>query len=132
MAQKLKKHQERQHALSLLGKPMARRARSKCELCTAAGVSLAPLEVPPIPEEPELESTLMLCEPCHKAASGKKIDFSTWRFLESAVWSELPATQVVAVRLLKKLGQNKVAWANDTLENLYLDPDIESWVEGGE
>ena len=40
MAKGLLKHQERKSALSLLGKDLARRARSKCELCEASGVPL--------------------------------------------------------------------------------------------
>ena len=53
-----------------------------------------------------------------------------YRFLEGVVWSDLPAVQVCAVRLLRQVAEDGAAWAAETLEGLYLDPDILRWVDG--
>jgi protein PhnA len=107
---------------------LSRRARSRCELCEDSGVRLIPTEVAPIPEEPELETTVLLCEPCAQGADDGPLDVVRWRFLEGVVWSELAPAQVLAVRLLRRL-QADAPWASPVLDGLYLDPEIEAWID---
>ena len=130
MARGLEQHQARSQAVSLLGKDLARRARRRCELCDGREGPLRPWEVPPVPEEPALEHALLLCERCTAGAAGEPVDPTACRFLETAVWSELPAAQVTAVRMLRRLAEEGAAWAGQTLESAYLDPEIEAWVDG--
>jgi protein PhnA len=74
-----------------------------------------------------MERTLLVCESCLKAlASPKHLRGREWQFLQTTVWSELPATQVVAYRMLKVLSLHE-DWALNTIEELFLDPEIESW-----
>lgn len=129
MSRGLNKHMAHQEALNRLGRPLARRARSCCELCGASGTSLKPFEVPPSSEEPELDSTLLLCQPCHQGASGGELDPKAWRFLENAIWAELPASQVTAVRLARRLAQQSTPWATEALENLYLSDEVRGWAD---
>ncbi len=131
MATKRDKHHARKEALQAMGRPLARRARSSCELCGASGTSLHTTEIAPLPEEPEMDQTLMLCERCHKAASGGSLEpLSQWRFLDQAVWAEFPATQVTAVRLMRKVSTlPHQSWAKETLDTLYLSPEVEAWVD---
>jgi protein PhnA len=71
----------------------------------------------------------MLCKSCRLAVEDPK-RFSPgeqWRFLAQSVWSELPAVQVLAVRLLKRMEASEV-WAREALEGVYLEEDIEIWV----
>jgi len=58
----------------------------------------------------------------------KQIDPNHWRILSETVWSEVPAVQVMAVRLLRHLA-NKQAWAQEILEELYLEDELEAWVD---
>lgn len=129
MAKGLDKHRQRQDALALLGKTLARRAGSKCELCETGGQRLLPFEVPPVEDEPDLERTLLLCERCREGAEGGKLgDASTWRFLESVMWSELAAVQVVSIRLLRRLAAVQVGWAQSALETVFPSAEVESWL----
>ncbi len=130
MAKGLDKHRERMAALSFFGKDLARRCKSKCELCESAGVKLAPYEVEPVPTgEPVFENCIMICESCtEQVGEIKKFRAGEhWRCLAEVVWGEIPAVQVVAVRLLKRQADTQ-AWARETLEGLYLDEEVEEWV----
>ena len=130
MAKGHDKHQARLDAINRLGRNLARRASSRCELCETSA-SLSPLEVPPLPEEPELERTVLLCERCHTGATRGRIEADDWRFLEQAMWNETAAAQVIAVRLLQQLAKKDVHWARAALDGLYLDPEVEEWVAAG-
>jgi len=121
------RHQERKAALNSLGRPLARRARSRCELCEGA-VSLRPFEVPPSGDEVALERTLLLCDPCLNALEKGRPDGNRWNFLSSAVWNELAPAQVCAVRLTRILAESGQDWAARLLEDLYLPPEIEEWL----
>ena len=122
-------NQARKQALSSLGRHLARRARSKCELCERGGISLAPWEVPPVPDEPDLERTLLICGRCRDGADGGTLDAKDWRFIEGGVWSTFAPVQVTSVRLIRRLGDSGVDWAQMTIESLYLDPEIEAWID---
>lgn len=128
MARGLDKHRARLDAVQQLGRSLARRARSTCELCGERGVRLDPVEVEPLPDEPDLEHAVMICERCQGGLSGGALDAVSWRFLETAVWAELPVVQVVAVRLLDRLVEDGVPWAAQTRDTLYLEPDVEAWI----
>ena len=128
MAKGLDKHRERQTALSLLGKDLARRCGRKCELCDTGGAGFSIFEVEPVPREPELDCCLLVCNACHERLVNKgPPDHQYWRCLESSAWKELPAIQVTSVRLLRCM--ENTDWAQQLLETLYLTPDAEAWLE---
>lgn len=134
MARGYDEHAERVAAVNALGRPLARRARSACELCGAKGDEagrLDPFEVPPAPDEPDAEKALLACARCATAMEGGRLDEREFRFLESAAWSEVQAVQVSAVRMLRRLAAAKVDWAREALENLYLAPEVEEWAAKG-
>ena len=131
MARGLEQHQARAEAVSLLGKDLARRARSRCELCDGHEGALRPFEVPPVPEDPSLEHALLLCERCTAGALGEPVEAAQCHFLETAVWSELVPAQVTAVRLLRRLAGEGAGWAAQTLETVYLPPEVEAWAAQG-
>lgn len=130
MAKGYDKHRERLEAIQALGRPLARRAASACELCAAAGVPLQTLEVPPLPQEPEFERCVMLCARCAAGVQGGPLDATSWRFLETAMWAEIPAVQVLAVRSLRRLAP-QASWAQDALDMLYLDDEVRAWADEG-
>jgi protein PhnA len=132
MARGLDEHRERQSIVNLLGKALARRSRSRCELCEASGVPLSVFEVPPELPEPSPDAALFLCEECRSQLDNpRQFDATRWRFLTESIWSEIPAVQVLAVRLLRRLCDRE-DWAADALEDLYLDEDVEAWIAQAE
>ncbi|MEM9160546.1 MAG: phnA protein [Verrucomicrobiota bacterium] len=129
MARGLEKHLERQRQLSLFGKDLTRRSGACCELCSASGVKLEVYEVPPTAAEPVFEECLFICEECKEAlARPKSASPDRWRNLIETVWSEVPAVQVMAVRILDSLSKEH-PWAAEILDQVYLDEEIEEWVK---
>ena len=132
MAKGYEMHQMRRTLLLGLGKDLARRAKSRCELTGAAGVPLRAYEVPPVGEMPDLERTLLLAEPCHAAIQRPQaLAGREWRCLAEAVWSDFPALQVLAWRLLGHLAQRE-DWAREVLAEVVLDPAIEDWARAAD
>ncbi|MEM1296836.1 MAG: phnA protein [Verrucomicrobiota bacterium] len=128
MAKGFQEHQERVNALNLLGKELARRAKSKCEVCEAAGVPLRAFEVPPEPKEPDLDHCAFVCETCFNALSNpkQKLIANEWRTLGNTIWGEVESVQVCVVRLLRRIAED-AAWAQEILDEAYLDPEVEDW-----
>jgi protein PhnA len=129
MSKRHDKHLKRANDLSMLGKDLARRSHSKCELCAAMGVSLAPYEVSPVPADPDSDKTLFICEVCTtQVEHPKQMNANHWHCLSAAVWSAVPVVQVMAVRILERL-KDKEGWAEDLYDQLYLEPDIREWID---
>lgn len=127
MAKGYELHQARMMALQGMGKDLARRAKSKCEITGAAGVPLRPYEVPPISAEPEFDRTLLVSESCHEMLDHPdRLAGREWQCLTRAVWSEMPAVQVVAWRMLGELAKRE-DWAREALQEVFLEPEIEAW-----
>ena len=72
MAKEKEAYEARVAELNLFGKDLARRAKSKCELCERGGETLSIVEVPPASKDPEFEKCVMLCEGCRKAVEKPK------------------------------------------------------------
>ena len=120
----------RQNLLSRFAKELVRRSRSKCELCDKGGVQLDAYELPPLDEEPHADGCLFICETCRKQIEvPKKMIPSHWRCLNNALWSEIPAVQVMSVRILRRLELKDQQWAKELLEHAYLEPDLQAWVD---
>lgn len=128
MSKGKEQHQQRIEELNKLGKGLARRSHSQCELCGAHGVKLMAYEVEPAPENPDLEHTLFACETCKTQLDNpKRMDPDHWHCLSTSVWSEIPCVQVQAVKTL--MGLKAQDWANDLMEQLYLPPETLRWLE---
>lgn len=122
-------HQQRLTALQFIGKDLARRAKSKCEITGAAGVPLRPYEVPPVAVEPDLDRTLLLSEACHEMLDHpNRLAGRGWQCLAEVVWSDFPAQQVVAWRMLHELAKRE-DWAREALDSVFLDEDVEAWAK---
>lgn len=118
-------HQARQEQLNDLGKALARRSKSVCELCESHD-SLIIVEVEPLPDVPQLEQAVMLCAHCEaQLAPEAALDKSHWFCLNQSIWSEVPAVQVLAWRLLQRLADE--SWAQDLLDQVYLEPEVAQW-----
>ena len=124
MAKGHEAHQQRQMSLSAFGKELARRAKSRCELTGVSGVPLHIYEVPPAPSEPDMSRCLMISEDAlNQINDPSLIEPDQWRNLGELIWSETPAIQIMACRMLTYIAQNE-NWAQDILDEAYLDEDL--------
>jgi len=122
---------ERVQKLSSFGRDLTRRSGSKCELCHASGVPLVIWELPPVPADPDFGTCIFLCERCRDFVEKNPFkDTDHWRCLNEAVWSDVTAVKILAVRLLRKIAV-KESWAGELLEQVYLDEDEEEWAARG-
>lgn len=72
------------------------------------------------------DSGVQICMTCQTQIEGE-LDASHWRCLASSMWSEVPAVQVLAARLLSRLSGQ--AWARDLADQLWLDDDTRAWAD---
>ena len=129
MGKGYEENQERQQAVSMLGKDLARRAKSKCELTGKSGVPLSIYEIPKVPKEPDINRCLMICDAAREQIENpKKMLADDWRHLAESAWSDLPSLQVMSVRILQHLSQEH-AWAQAIIDDLYLDDETQEWID---
>ena len=96
-------------------------------MCGASHTPLFIHEVPPVAVEPRFDHCILVCETCKQQLDNpRKLDPDHWHSLSTAVWSEVPAVQVMAVFTLKRLAD--IPWAAELQEQLYLTPEIEAWL----
>jgi protein PhnA len=102
------------------------RSDSNCELCSAVE-SLAVYEVPP-GSNGSADQSVLICKNClDQIEEPDKIDANHWRCLKDSMWTQVPAVQVMAWRLLTRL--NSESWAQDLLDMLYLDEELLKWAQ---
>ena len=102
------------------------RSDSKCELC---GVTedLGVFEVPPH-SNGSADECILVCERCREQIDNpEKIDVNHWRCLNDSMWTQVPAVQMMAWRMLTRLSSE--AWSQDLLDMLYLDEDTLNWAQ---
>ena len=129
MAKGFQKNKEHKEKVALLGKALIRRAKKRCELCEAQGESMEVVEVAPAPKVPDPDHAIMICTACQAVLNQDSPDPNQARFLETVIWSDIPAVQVTAVRLARQLAGQGVAWASELLETVYLSPETQAWLE---
>ena len=113
MAKGREKHQAYLNALNLLGKDLARRAKSKCELSEEPGtLQIFDLEGPDL--EPDLDHLVMVCPQVAEHLNGKGLDRVSVHYLETAVWSTETAIRRAAIRILERFDES---WAREAIEN---------------
>ncbi len=124
MAKGFNDNQQRQQSVSMFGKDLARRCKSKCELTGASGVSLHVFEIPPTKGEADFDRCIMVCEDVVEQISNpKKFRAEAWRHLNELIWTDVPAVQMMTVRILQHLAPQH-NWAQDILDEAFIDEDI--------
>lgn len=104
------------------------RSESKCELC-AATENLAAYEVPSSPNN-TADECVYICTTCSdQIENPEKVDANHWRCLNDSMWSQVPAVQVLAFRMLSRLRGE--GWPQDLLDMMYLEDDVKAWAEAG-
>ena len=102
------------------------RSESRCELCGATE-QLGVYEVPPVSSAGSDESVL-ICETCREQIEDPaKVDIHHWRCLNESMWSQVPAVQVIAWRMLTRLSAE--GWPQELLDMLYLDEATLAWAQ---
>jgi protein PhnA len=101
-----------------------RERASACELCGAED-GLIVHEIEPSPG-PSPETAALICEDCEANLGDPNAQPARWHGLKQAAWSEHRAVQVLAYRILKRLGDR---WATDLAGELYLHDETKAWAD---
>ena len=104
------------------------RASDQCELCGSSS-ALAVHVVGP-GSDADADHCVLLCDACRAQHTGTPLDAKHWYCLKEAIWSGVPAVQVLSYRLLTQLGGE--AWADDLLGQAYLDDSVLAWANEGQ
>ena len=101
------------------------RSESQCELCTAKE-GLKVYEVQPTKEG--ANGAAFLCNTCiEQIKDASKIEANHWRCLNESMWSQVPAVQALAWRMLNRL--SKEDWSGDLLDIMYMEDDTLEWAK---
>lgn len=114
MAKGRAKQDAYEEALNWLGKDLARRAKSKCELTGEPGtLSIFDLEGPKV--EPDLSHVVLVCPMVVDHLEGRGLDKrNDLHYLETSAWSAEPAIRRATIRILEQIN---APWAEEALEN---------------
>jgi len=105
---------------------LAIRSGNKCELCKSVD-NLKLFEVPP-EKGLSADTSILICTKCQAQIEKKEgLDSKHWRCLAESMWSEVPAVQVTAWRMLNRLRTE--SWAMENLDMLYLPDVLLAWAK---
>ncbi len=106
---------------------LKQRSGNLCELSGTAD-NLRIYEVP-FAKNKGADSSILISEKCLNQIEKKELpDSKFWEsILPTAMWSEVPAVQVVAYRMLNRFRNE--SWASDALDMIYLDDDNMEWAQ---
>jgi protein PhnA len=99
------------------------RSGNICELCGASeNLNVFPV----VPSDGSAEESIYICATCKtQIENPSELNADHWRCLSDSMWSQTPAVQVMAYRLLSALGDQ------DQLDMLYLEEDVKAWANAG-
>ncbi len=103
-------------------KELQERSGGVCELCGSAD-DLSVFDV--TPSDGSAEKAAYICGVCKKQIQSGELDETHFNCLNDAMWSEVPAVQVLSYRLLNTLGRQ------DLVDMIYMTDDIKAWAEEG-
>jgi len=110
-------------------KALQARSESTCELC-GASENLSVYAVPPASQD-TVDESVLICATCQgQIEQAETLDVHHWRCLNDSMWSQVPAVQVMAWRMLTRLSATE-GWAQDALDMLYLDEQTQQWAMAG-
>lgn len=103
------------------------RSNAACELCASTS-NLSIFEVPPV-AEPNSDKAVLVCDTClSQITKNTEMDSNHWRCLNDSMWSQVPAVQVVAYRMLTRLSKSE-GWAQDLLDMMYMEDETKAWAD---
>jgi hypothetical protein len=102
------------------------RSENKCELCKSE-TAITLYEVPFAKYKDE-QGCAMICATCSAQIEKKEmLNYKHWSCLTEAMWSEVPAIQVISWRMLNRLRDE--SWAAENLDMMFLDDDTLVWAK---
>ena len=102
------------------------RSESKCELCGTTE-RLGVYEIPPA-SDGSADRCVLVCETCREQIENpEEMDANHWRCLNDSMWSQVPAVQVMAWRMLTRIRAE--GWPQDLLDMLYLEEETLAWAQ---
>jgi len=105
---------------------LKKRSGGKCELCSSTE-GLVEHDIAPVAVR-EVDKSICLCKTCNEQVENpEQMDANHWRCLNDAMWSEVPAVQVMSWRLLNRLRTE--GWALDLIEMMYLSDETLVWAK---
>ena len=104
------------------------RSGSVCELCGASD-DLSAFEV--VPSDNSSDQYICACAACQNDMALDALTANRWHCLNDSMWSQVPAVQVVAYRLLSRLASQGEVWSQDQIEVMYLDEKTLAWATSG-
>ncbi len=109
-----------------LEEQLRERSGNSCELCHAtAGLTIYEAKPDAITTA---ENSFLICDTCLSQLERKaETNPNHWKVLSETMWSEVPAVQIVAWRILSRLKNE--AWAQENLDILYLDDETLEWAK---
>jgi len=107
-------------------KELYTRSGSKCELCESIN-NLKTYKLSPALYGNE-DNYILVCITCYEQIKDPtKVEVNHWRCLNNSMWSEVPAVQVMAWRMLNQISSE--GWPQDLLDMLYLDDETLAWAK---
>lgn len=109
-----------------LNEELIERANGVCEFCKSdAGLTI--YDVPPNADA-TAKNSIYVCQTCNAQLLDPSLaDGKHWACLNDAMWSEVPAVQITAWRMLDNLKGE--TWASDLLDMLYLEEENLEWAK---
>jgi protein PhnA len=105
-----------------LERDLKKRSDSKCELCGSID-DIKVYEVQPAKEGSEYAA--MICNNClEQIEDADKINVNHWRCLNDSMWSEVPAVQAIAWRMLNQIKNE--GWPQDMM---YMEEETAEWAK---
>jgi hypothetical protein len=125
MAKGYNANKERQEAIAVFGKALAKRAGFSCEWCEGKE-NLRPWDYRP-EAEPVEENLALLCGHCRELAEGKPARENELYALRNALWSSVPAVAEGAARVIARC---KEPWAREAIEESLIDEAVKQGLLG--
>lgn len=109
-----------------LERDLIKRSGSVCELCGSTE-NLKAYQVTPVTND-YLDHAAHICANClEQIENPEKVDVNHWRCLNDSMWSQVPAVQALAWRMLSRLKAE--GWTQDLLDMIYLEEDTLEWAK---
>lgn len=111
-------------------KSLNERSGIKCELCSSTDDLLVYDVSTASDSEPTADKSILICQICQQQIDDPEtMDANHWRCLNDSMWSQVPAVQIMAWRLLTRLSAE--GWPQDLLDMMYLDDELLAWAKAG-
>lgn len=111
-----------------ISKELEKRSSGQCELCKSEHNITTYMM--PSGLEGVLDQAVVVCDTCNtQIKDPDSMEPNHWRCLNDSMWSEIPAVQVLAWRLLNRITNE--GWPQDLLDMMFLDEETMEWAKAG-